>query len=90
MLAVLRAARDHSARDWAILLVAYLHACRASELCNLTLDDLDLRTGSIFVNRLKGSLETTQPLYPHRGQPLLDEVKALRAWLKVRPDDGSA
>jgi site-specific recombinase XerD len=25
----------------------------------------------------------------HRGQPLLDEVAALRAWLKVRPADGS-
>jgi type 1 fimbriae regulatory protein FimB len=90
VLSVLRAAKDRSVRDWAILLVAYLHACRASELCNLTLDDVNLRTGSIFVRRLKGSLETTQPLYPHRGEPLMDEIKALKMWLKVRPDDGSA
>jgi len=30
-----------------------------------------------------------QPLYQHRGQPLLDEVNALRAWLRTRPVDGS-
>lgn len=34
-------------------------------------------------------MKTVQPLYAHRGQPLLDEVIALRAWLKVRPADGS-
>jgi site-specific recombinase XerD len=26
---------------------------------------------------------------PHKGEPLLDELKAIRAWLKKRPDDGS-
>jgi len=90
VLSVLRTARDRSARDWAIVLVGYLHGCRASELSNLLLDDLNLRTGSILIRRLKGSLETTQPLYPHRGEPLMDEVKAVKAWLKMRPDDGSA
>ena len=38
---------------------------------------------------LKGSLHTIQPLYQHRGQPLLDETAALRAWLRKRPADGS-
>lgn len=90
LLSVLRVAKDRGARDWVILLVAYLHACRASELCNFTLDDLNMRAGSIQVRRLKGSLDTTQPLYPHRGEPLMDEVRALRMWLKVRPRDGSA
>ena len=28
-------------------------------------------------------------LYPHRGQPLLDETSALRAWLRERRADGS-
>jgi len=36
---------------------------------------------------LKGSHATTQQLMPHRGQPLLDELQALRAWLKERPVD---
>ena len=25
----------------------------------------------------------------HRGEPLLNEIKALREWLRQRPDDGS-
>jgi type 1 fimbriae regulatory protein FimB len=90
VLSVLRVARDRGARNWAMLLVAYLHGCRASELSNLLLDDLNMRTGSIDIHRLKGSLDTTQPVSPHRGEPLMDEVKALKAWLRVRPDDGSA
>lgn len=48
-----------------------------------------MKAGTILVRRLKGSMQTTQPLFPHRGQPLLDEIAALRAWLKVRPADGS-
>lgn len=30
-----------------------------------------------------------QPLERHPGHPLLDEVRALSAWLKERPEDGS-
>lgn len=50
---------------------------------------MDLKAGSIVVRRLKGSLQITQPLFPHRGHPLLDECAALRAWLRVRHADGS-
>ena len=32
-------------------------------------------------------MATHQQLLPHRGEPLLDEVQALRAWLKERPTD---
>lgn len=88
-LAVLKAARGHSRRDWAMILVAYRHGLRASEVCGLRLGNVDLKDGAITIQRLKGSLKTTQPLYAHRGQPLLDEVAALRSWLKVRPADGS-
>jgi len=41
------------------------------------------------VERLKGSLRTTQAVTEHRGEPLLNEQKALREWLRERPDDGS-
>jgi type 1 fimbriae regulatory protein FimB len=58
-------------------------------VCGLKLADVDLKAGFIAVRRLKGSLHTTQPLYQHRGQPLLNEVNALRAWLRCRPADGS-
>ncbi len=89
LLKVLRAARSRSARDWAMLLLAYRHGLRATEVCNLKLTDIDLKGGSIAVHRLKGSLFTVQPLYQHRGQPLLDEVKAVREWLRVRRADGT-
>ncbi len=88
-LAILKTARQHSTRDWAMILVAYRHGLRASEVCGLKLADIDVKAGSISVRRLKGSLQTTQPLYQHRGQPLLDEVSAVRSWLRKRPADGS-
>ena len=89
MLALLKAAKNHSTRDWAMILLAYRHGLRASEVCGVKLADVDLKAGSISIRRLKGSLHTIQPLYQHRGQPLLDETAALRAWLRKRPADGS-
>ena len=70
-LAVLQAAREHSRRDWAMILVTYRHGLRASEVCGLRLGDVDLKDGAISIQRLKGSMRTVQPLYAHRGQPLL-------------------
>jgi len=88
-LALLKAARKRSTRDWAMILLAYRHGLRASEVCGIKLDDVDLKSGSISIRRLKGSLHTIQPIYQHRGQPLLDETAALRAWLRKRSADGS-
>jgi type 1 fimbriae regulatory protein FimB len=89
VLSVLRAAKAKGAREWAMIVVAYKHGMRASEICNLRLGDLDLKNGSIAVERLKGSLRTTQAVTEHRGEPLLNELKALREWLRQRRDDGS-
>lgn len=89
MLDLLKAARKHSTRDWAMILLAYRHGLRASEVCGIKLADLDLKAGSISIKRVKGSLHTVQPVYQHRGQPLLDEVSAIRAWLRKRLADGS-
>lgn len=88
-LAVLRKAKERGVRDWAMILLAYRHGLRASEVCGLRLVDVDLKNGALSIQRLKGSMKTVQPLYAHRGQPLLDEMIALRAWLKARPADGS-
>jgi integrase len=89
VLSLLRAARARGAREWAMIVVAYKHGMRASEVCNLRLGDLDMKNGSIVVERLKGSLRTTQAVTEHRGEPLLNEVKALREWLRKRSHDGS-
>jgi site-specific recombinase XerD len=89
VLAVLKAGRGRSVRNWAMILLAYRHGLRASEVCDLKLTDADIKNGSLNLRRLKGSLSQVQPLYQHRGQPLLDEMNAVRAWLRVRFADGS-
>lgn len=89
VLAVLKSAKAKGAREFAMVLLAYKHGMRASEICNLRVNDVDLRNGNVVVERLKGSLRTTQALTEHRGEPLLNEVKALRDWLRKRPNDGS-
>jgi type 1 fimbriae regulatory protein FimB len=64
-------------RDYALLLVGYRHGLRVSELVGLRLDQVRWDEGRIWVKRLKGSLDTEQPL---QG----DTLRALRAWLRVR------
>lgn len=83
MLKLLETAKAKSTRDWAMILIAFRHGLRASEVINLTLDDL--KSNVLTVHRLKGSKTTSQPLMPHRGKPLLDEVKAMKTWLAERP-----
>jgi site-specific recombinase XerD len=86
LLALLRAAREHSTRAWASVLIAYKHGLRCSEICGLRLDDLDLKSNQITLRRLKGSMTNVQNLGKIQGQPLLDEPKAIKAWLAERND----
>lgn len=83
VLKVLKAVSD-SPRDLAMILLAFRHGMRASEVCGLELKDVDLKNGEITIRRLKGSLRTTQPLADLQGQPLLSEKRVLRAWLAER------
>ena len=80
---VLRLA-SNNIRDHAIILIAFRHGMRASEICNLEIKDLDLKNNQITIRRLKGSLTTTQPLADVQGSPLMSEKRVLRAWLKER------
>lgn len=74
LLAVLGEARAGRDRDWLMFLVAYQHALRASEVIHLTRDNIE--GGFLTVQRLKGSLKTTQPLVED-PEPLLSERKPL-------------
>lgn len=85
ILKVLKVASE-SKRNLAMILLAYRHRMRASEVCDLRLADLDLKNGQITIRRLKGSLTTTQPLTDHPGRPLLSSRRVLRAWLVERRD----
>lgn len=87
LLAVLKVAHKGRIRDWCMILMAYWHGLRSAEVCALKL--ADVRDGSLSVQRLQGSLKTVQPLYRHRRKALLDEVTAIQAWLRERPDVGS-
>ena len=90
MLDILELARKTNVRDWAILVVAFHHGLRVTEVLELNIaNSIDWRDRTLTVKRLKGSLTTTQPLVEMRGKPALSEVGALKAYLKVRIEDGS-
>lgn len=67
----------HGVRDYCLMLTAYRHGLRVSELIDIRLKDLDLETGRIFVRRIKGSLSTHQPVDG-------DELRSIRAWIRTR------
>lgn len=77
MLALLGEAKASRERDWLMILVAFWHGLRASEVVGLTGDSV--RHGFLTVQRLKGSLKTIQALVEH-AEPLLNERQALIAY----------
>jgi integrase len=71
LLSTARAARE---RDWLMILVAFNHGLRASEVTGFTRDAVE--DGHLTVQRLKGSLKTSQALI-ESADPLFDERRAL-------------
>jgi len=61
----------HGHRDATLILVAYRHGLRVSELVALRWDQVDLKQGLLYVRRLKNGTPSTHPL---RGS----EIRALR------------
>ena len=58
-------------RDASMVLVAYRHGLRASELADLRWDQVDFRTATLHVRRVKQGTPATHPI-------LGDELRALR------------
>lgn len=79
LLALLGEARKGKQRDWLMILVAFWHGLRASEVVALTPDNI--RDGLLTVQRLKGSNRTTQALVRDQN-PLLNECEPLIEYSK--------
>jgi integrase len=58
-------------RDSTMVLVAYRHGLRASELVDLRWDQIEFRTANLHVRRVKQGTPSTHPI-------LGDELRALR------------
>ena len=61
----------HGHRDATMVLVAYRHGLRAAELVDLRWDQIDFRTATLHVRRVKKGTPSTHPI-------LGDEMRALR------------
>lgn len=68
----------HGVRDSTLILIAYRHGLRVSELVSLRWDQIDLAQGLLHVARLKNGLPSVHPL---RGP----ELRALR---RLQREDG--
>ena len=69
----------HAARDAALILIAYRHGLRVSELVSLRWDQFDLRRGLLHVARCKHGIASVHPV---RGP----ELRALRRLLRDYQD----
>jgi integrase len=58
-------------RDATMLLIAFRHGLRASEVCGLQWSDIEFETATLHLRRAKGGATSTHPL-------LGDELRALR------------
>jgi type 1 fimbriae regulatory protein FimB len=67
----------HGVRDSCLIFWMYRRGWRVSEACSYTMDNLDMDARVAYIQRSKNGTPTTHPIAP-------DELKALRAWLKVR------
>ena len=59
-------------RDATMILIAFRHGLRASEVCELQWSDVEFETGNLHLRRSKGGATSTHP-------SLGDELRALRA-----------
>lgn len=69
----------HGHRDSAIILIAYRHALRVSELVSLRWEQVDLAQGLLHVRRLKNGNPSTHPLHG-------SELRALRRLQRDYPN----
>ena len=79
LIAAARRLGRHGDRDAAMILLAYRHGLRVSEMVGLRREQVDLQQGLLHVHRRKSGLASTHPL---RGP----ELRALRKVLRDYPE----
>lgn len=67
----------NSIRNTCMIMFAYLHGLRASELVSLRLSDIESGAKSICINRLKNGFSTVHPIHT-------EELQILHEWLLIR------
>ena len=60
----------YGSRDHLMVLMAFRHGLRVSELCDLQWSDVDFKAGTLHVRRLKGSRDSTHYLEGNETRPL--------------------
>ena len=79
MIAAAKKVGRHPLRDSTLILMAYRHGLRVSELVALRWEQIDFASGTIYINRLKNGVSSTHPL---RGV----ELRALRQLQREYPN----
>ena len=78
LLCAVKKSKRYAARNHAMILLAYRHGLRASELVELRVCDVDFRAGTIHCRRRKGSNLSVHPMMP-------DELRAIGRVMRDRP-----
>ncbi|HDC1420155.1 TPA: tyrosine-type recombinase/integrase [Salmonella enterica] len=67
----------HPERNHCMLLMAFVHGLRVSELLSLKISDIDISGCTLYIQRMKNGFSTIQPL-------LRDEITGIHCWMKIR------
>ena len=78
LMAIARKASRYGHRDATLILIAYRHGLRASELCDLQWHQVELTAGRLHVRRTKRGISSVHPM---QG----DEIRALRRLQREHP-----
>lgn len=70
----------HGQRDHLLILMMYRHGLRVSEAISLRIDNINLKTARLWVERLKGGLSVEHPI---EG----DELRLIKSYLGTRKDN---
>lgn len=82
LIAAAKRSPRHGVRNNLMVLLAYRHGLRVSEVVDLRKSDVNLHSGRINCRRLKGS---TQNIHPMEG----DELRLIKRWLRIHPSPSS-